>query len=187
MKPKPQIRDQILAMRLSLSRKPVEIASEVILDKLLDLKEVKKAGVVLVYMAINNEVDTHGLVERFIPQKKTVLVPAFDQITKSYVCTNFPGWEYLAEGPYRILEPERIMAVDPRLIELAILPGVAFDLKGTRLGYGKGVFDKLLSDTDCIKIGLAYDFQIIDDLPREDHDLVMDMVVTEKRIIKPSF
>ena len=57
-------------------------------------------------------------------------------------------------------------------------------MNGVRLGYGKGVFDRLLADSKALRVGLAYDFQIVDELPREKHDLVMDLVVTEKRIIK---
>ena len=67
-------------------------------------------------------------------------------------------------------------------MDVSIIPGVAFDKKGVRLGYGKGVFDRLLAKSQAFKIGLAYDFQIVDELPREKHDLVMDIVESEKKV-----
>ena len=65
-------------------------------------------------------------------------------------------------------------------MEVAIIPGLAFGKNDTRLGYGKGVYDQLLANFKGLKIGLAYDFQIVDKLPKERHDLKMDMVLTEK-------
>lgn len=180
------LRKQFLAKRLSLSKTEVGTASSVIAKRLQGLKEAKTASVVLVYLAVNNEVETRSLVNWLFASKKTVVMPVFNSASKSYICAEFSGWGNLAEGPYGILEPARVSAVDPRFLDLAILPGVAFDLKGARLGYGKGVFDKLLRGTNCKKIGLAYDFQIVEDLPREKHDLVMDVVVTEKRVLKIS-
>jgi len=70
-------------------------------------------------------------------------------------------------------------------MDLMVVPGVAFDRNGYRLGYGKGYYDRFLSEKQTFSIGLAYEFQILDKLPRGKHDRIMDAVATEDRIIKP--
>ena len=127
--------------------------------------------------------------------------PGVSKVSMGYAFAEFTGWQNLEKGPFGILQPIHNRGNKPGLelhykpglrnsfeenIDLAIIPGVAFDKHGVRLGYGKGVFDKLLADSKAFKIGLAYDFQIVDELPREKHDLVMDFVVTESRVIRPT-
>ena len=75
---------------------------------------------------------------------------------------------------------------DPSEIELIIVPAVAFDRNGNRLGRGKGFYDRLLQTTSATKIGVGYDFQLIEEIPAEPHDIPMDMVITQKHYIKIS-
>ena len=84
-----------------------------------------------------------------------------------------------------IPEPNNKSKVFPSAeIEAAFIPGLAFDKRGHRLGRGKALFDRLLKHVDCPKIALAFDFQILDSVPTLPHDIAMDIVVTEKRVIK---
>jgi len=74
-------------------------------------------------------------------------------------------------------------SLEPKHLDIAIIPGVAFDIRGMRLGYGKGYYDRLIKNLHCPKIALAYEFQIVDNIPEEEHDHLMNKIVTEKRII----
>ena len=86
-------------------------------------------------------------------------------------------------GAFHIEEPTGENTVNPSELELIVVPAVAFDKKGTRLGRGKGFYDRLLSTTKATKIGVGYDFQLVEDLPSEPHDVPMDMVITQKTTI----
>lgn len=82
------------------------------------------------------------------------------------------------KGAFNIQEPIGNNIIHPKSIELIIVPGVAFDYTGTRVGRGKGYYDKLLSNTNALKIGICYDFQLIKHAPRELHDIAMDAIIT---------
>ena len=102
---------------------------------------------------------------------------------------------YIAEDPVKdmvpgfkgILEPDPSKArlLDPREIDFAVVPGIAFDVSGNRLGFGAGCYDRLLPllRPDCLKVGAAFEIQIADELPVNEHDFRLDMIVTEKRMI----
>ena len=210
---KSELRKQFLAKRQTLKKSYVEQSSRIIVEKLFaEIKKLAPTNV-LVYLAFNNEVDTTEIINRLIASGKRVFLPKYDPANTpgvkperypentpgvenafEYVFAEFTNWQNLEEGPYGILQPS-LSSRHPELarpersrrvsgsIDVAIIPGVAFDKKGTRLGYGKGVFDRLLAKSKDFRIGLAYEFQIVDTLPKENHDLVMDMVVTENRLI----
>ena len=84
---------------------------------------------------------------------------------------------------YNIIEPIG-ESISPSKLDLIIVPGVAFDKNKNRLGRGKGFYDKLLSEVTCCKIGICYDFQLLEYLPCEDHDIKMNLIVTPKYLIK---
>ena len=113
---------------------------------------------------------------------KKIFVPYYFKKTDDYQLVEFMDWQNLEKGPYGILQPRGLDTIDPQKIDLAIVPGVVFSTDGVRLGYGKGVYDRLLKESGAIEIGLAYEFQIVNKLPKEKHDLLMDFVITEKKI-----
>jgi 5-formyltetrahydrofolate cyclo-ligase len=86
-------------------------------------------------------------------------------------------------GSFQIEEPTGDAVTDPAEIEVIVVPAVAFDRKGNRLGRGKGFYDRLLSTTRATTIGVGYDFQVFDELPVEEHDIPMDMVITQNNVI----
>jgi 5-formyltetrahydrofolate cyclo-ligase len=100
---------------------------------------------------------------------------------------DFPG--ELSQGSFGILEPkaEFIRPVSPEELEIVVVPGVAFDYEGTRIGYGGGFYDRFLKEVkDATIIGLAYECQILPKLPRKDHDVRVDKIITPKCIIETS-
>jgi|SRR3989344_5670337 len=178
-------RDYLLGKRLKLPDAEVRDKSSLIAKRILDLEAVRNANNVCVYVAIKNEVKTRKIIDFLIFAKKRVFLPKFDP-TVGYVFSEFRGWENLEEGPAHIPQPKGSVYAGRGDIDLAIVPGIAFDRRGVRLGYGKGVYDRLLASSGATRIGLAYDFQIVDELPQEAHDLICDIVVTEERIIATS-
>lgn len=206
------LRKRFLVKRQTLEKGFVDQASKTITKKLFTKIKKLKPSNILVYLSVNNEVETKAIIDYLTFDGKRIFLPKFAQNTpgvklgrhsentpgvknaSGYFFAAFTGWGNLEPESYGILQPtdswdtpgvnQVVSSHTPGVsIDLAIIPGVAFDKSGVRLGYGKGVFDKLLADSKAFKIGLAYDFQIVDKLPKEAHDLVMDMVVTEKRLI----
>lgn len=132
-----------------------------------------KAQRVLLFHSLPDEVDTHSLIERY-RSTKTILLP-------SVVSDHLELHEYGTEasstvGAFNIIESEgRIVPISEyQDIELAIIPGVAFDKEGNRLGRGKGYYDRLLPLLKCHTIGLCYPFQMVEQVPHEPHDIKVD-------------
>lgn len=179
---KAALRKEYLRLRRNLRREEGLEKSAKIYQKTLKLAVLKTAQIISIYLSVNNEVETKPLIDFLIRSGKGVFVPQFKDY--GYRFCKFESWDDLEEGPLGIMQPKTDKIIRAESLDVAILPGIAFDQKGVRLGYGKGVFDKLLEGSKAHKIGLAYDFQITEELPREKHDLVMDIVVTEKRVIE---
>ena len=176
------IRKIFLAKRKILKGKEVKAKSNIIQKKVFELSEIKKSKNLLLYLPINNEVETGLLIKDLKQKKKNVYLPAFFQ--KTYVIRKFTSFKDLEEGPFNILQPVNNLTIDVDQLDLAILPGVAFDKSGTRLGYGKGVYDQLLMNSKIFGVGLAFDFQVKDKLPRESHDIVLDMLISERNVYR---
>lgn len=177
-----QLRKSILNKRSALKKSFVKQQSQTIRGELLaELKKLAPTNV-LVYLSFDNEVETFGLVSGIMDNQINVFVPRYFEDTGDWRLVKLENLDDLEKGPFGIPQPKSSEAVTSDSVDVAIIPGVAFDKKGVRLGYGKGIFDKLLAKSTAFKIGAAYDFQIVEKLPREKHDLVMDLVVTEKRV-----
>jgi len=175
------IRRSILGKRGRLTKARIETLSKIICQKVLSLDKVMDKEHFSLYLAINKEVDTKMIINELFKLNKNINVACYKR-GKTYFFAKFTNWQNLEKGPYGIFQPKNPSNVAGALVDVAIIPGVAFSKSGVRLGYGKGVFDKLLSKTKTFKIGLAYEFQIVDKIPQEQHDLVMDLVVTEENI-----
>ena len=181
---KKELRQFYLNKRSTLSSKTVLKKSRKITKMVLALNAIQEKNNISCYLPINNEVETKDLIDKFHNQRKNIVIPCFFQEDRKYHFTQFVNWHDLKKGPFGILQPKNPEIFDPSNIEVAILPGLAFAKNGVRLGYGKGVFDRLLSKSNALKISLAYEFQIIDKIPQEKHDIRADLIVTEKTVCK---
>lgn len=175
---KSSIRKLLLQKRLSLKKEGVRRSSGKILDKLLNLPEVVAASSVLLYLPVNNEPDLAELVNTLLSRSIQIYLPKYSHNT--WGIARFIEMKSLIPGSYGTLQPQGQIVAE--FFDVAIVPGVGFDIHGNRLGYGKGVYDRLLASCNSIKIGVSYDFQIVD-LPTDIHDVRMDIVVTDERII----
>jgi len=165
----------------------VRAKSAAIWERLSVMPEFASATRLLLYISTMREVDTHGLIRQLLAMGRELSVPYFEAATQRYIASALRDFDAdLATGKFGILEPKP-EAVRPAIsgeIDAAMVPGLAFDETGNRLGRGLGHFDRLLRQTSGVKIAVAFDFQVVDEAPAEAHDVCMDFIVTETRVIK---
>lgn len=183
-----QIRRAMLAQRRALPERERLERSQRVWQRLATLPWYHNANVILGYMAFDKEVLTDGLLRQATAAGKRVVVPTVQVELQQLVLYAIRDLERdVAPGFHGILEPrcQYTSPVDVEELELAIVPGVAFDLQGGRLGFGAGFYDRLLSrfPPGVPKVAIAYDFQIVPRLPRQSHDIALDAIVTESRVI----
>ncbi len=142
------------------------------------LPQFKEAQTVLLYWSMEDEVQTHDFVNRWY-KEKTLLLPCVDG--DDLRLRQYTGPECLKEGEqFGIGEPTGPEFTDLERVEMIIVPGVAFDRTGNRMGRGRGFYDRLLKSTPrAFKVGVAFNFQMVDRVPTEDFDVPMDAVLTE--------
>lgn len=183
---KERLRRKLTKIRKNLSESEVLEKSKQIKKRLYEINEFKQASTILFYVSYNNEVYTHDMIKECMPNKKNMIVPISDKENRRLILSKLNNWNSLESGSYGILEPrkEKIKKITLDKIDLIIVPGVVFDMNGHRLGHGMGYYDRLLKDsTNASHIGLAFEFQIVDEIPAEKHDFPVDKIVTEERII----
>ena len=153
--------------------------SKVITDKVIKLDIYKKSRVIALYNSMNNEVDTKDLINKSL-KDKIVLLPKITKDKMLFIKIN-KNTNYI-KNTFGILEPIGEIYGGP--IDLIIVPGVSFDKKLNRLGFGKGYYDKYLNNKNIYKIGLSFSEQIKEIIPCDKHDIKMDMIITENKIYK---
>ncbi|MDD2581375.1 MAG: 5-formyltetrahydrofolate cyclo-ligase [Desulfuromonadaceae bacterium] len=184
--PKRSLRSQLLAQRRALSHDSWCASSSEAQLNLLSLDEYAKAECVALYAPVHNETDTGLILTAAFQAGKRVLYPAV--CDHQMVFRRVDRVETLQEGAFGILEPCPTGA-DHQADEadLIVVPGVAFDLSGHRIGYGKGFYDRFLQHPGrrAHLVGLCHDFQLTDGAISADvHDIPMEIIVSDKRIIR---
>ena len=179
-----KLRAIYLKKRLLLAPDEIQQKSRQMCEKILHLKQIENKNVIACYLSVNNEPDLKEVIVHFLKAKKNIVVPAFFEKLRQYIFVKLSSLNNLKIGPYQIPQPSKLLPVDSIKIDLVLLPGLAFSEDGLRLGYGKGLYDRLLADTDALKIGVCYDFQMIDHFENKAHDIKVNFIITEKRIIK---
>ena len=152
--------------------------SQDVCSRVLSTPEWAEAETVLLYHSLADEVDTAELIAAGVGQGKQILLPVV--VGSELELRIYDGPETLKRGAYGILEPTGSLFPSPRYpqISLAIIPGVAFDKDGHRLGRGKGYYDRLLPRlTGACKVGICWNFQLLEHIPTEDHDITMNRIV----------
>jgi 5-formyltetrahydrofolate cyclo-ligase len=159
---KAELRKEFLERRNAMDTQERRRASSLIRQRLFQHSAWKNASIILCYQSLGSEVETAALIQEAKRFKKKVVVPI--------------------HKPTMALEPP----IDPAMIELAIIPGIAFDKEGGRIGFGGGYFDKLLPQMPkAFRVALAYTQQMSETmLPLEDHDMKMQAIITEKWVLE---
>ena len=183
------LRKKILASRDQLTQDEIAVKSLAIQQSLLNLDQVRNRQSIFVYVSFRSEVATLDLIKILIVMGKTVAVPITRVQEKrlDIIRITDPAAD-LRPGYCKIPEPKeelcRTNLLEPEKIETILLPGSVFDERGGRFGYGGGYYDRLLARIPAAaRIGLAFDLQMVEKAPLSAHDQLLDLVVTETRII----
>src|SRR5208283_1457573 len=190
------LRREVLCRRDSISRELRRQKNEKIKELLLELDEFRNAHTVLFYASFRSEVDTFAAMSYSLSRQKSIAVPKVDRATRSLKLYEIMSLNEFSPGYFGIPEPPSSDRMERKVhnVDLIIVPGVAFDLRCNRLGYGQGFYDKLLSGVrhrsiNCEAqvfwsplIALSYEAQIVTSIPAEAHDIRMDKIITEKGI-----
>ncbi len=181
---KQSIRDQVIASRKAMLPTERTVANRAITDAVLAHPTVQAARTICVYISAPEEVDTHRLIDALFKQGKAVIVPKV--VEDRLMLMPIDSWTDVRPGAFGLLEPVGSQFINAKEAQLFLVPGVAFDREGNRLGWGKGFYDKLLEKVSAPKIGLAYDIQILSRLPHTPYDIPMNTLITEKEVFDMS-
>mgnify|MGYP001617329512 CR=1 FL=1 len=176
---KSEIRSKILLRLKTQKEETRERKSRLILKKLLRQEAFNKAKAVMFYIAFDGEVNTGEMIKEAQRLGKIVTVPVCRKNSLSLRPCVLNENAGLEKGPYGVYEPKCKKFINLEDLDLLILPGIAFDKKGIRLGRGKGCYDRFLRKipADTPSIGLAFDFQILPLLPASKHDVSVNKVL----------
>ena len=162
----------------------VKIKSDEIRQRLLGVERVKQAKTICTFISAFKEPDTVEIIKELWEQDKKIVVPITDIESGTLSLSYINSMDDMKKGAYGILEPKTVRKADENNIDVILVPGLAFDRNGGRMGFGKGYYDRLLESSKAVKIGLCYDFQILEKIPTESHDVPMNFVITEKEILE---
>lgn len=176
---KKKIRDEIRRRRQQLDPSWVRAMSQRIMERVLSLDEFRRSRCVAGYWSQPKEVQTRAMIERCWESGQRLCVPAFDLEQSTYRMTLLEKGTEMVPGPAGILEPRVVSWIEPEEIDFMVVPAVAFDLEGTRLGHGGGHYDRILSRSQAYKVGTVFEFQVFERLPRDGHDQRVHLIITE--------
>lgn len=172
---KNELRYKMKSLRVVMSESSRHTAAEEVFNRLEQTAAFLLADRIMMYHSLPDELSTHAFLKKWSGKKKFYLprVNGADLEVLPY------DESRLELGSFHIEEPTGREVTNPEDIEVVIVPGVAYDRKGRRLGRGKGFYDRFLRHTRATKIGVGYEFQLLEELPIEPHDVPMDIVVTQ--------
>ncbi|MDQ3990824.1 MAG: 5-formyltetrahydrofolate cyclo-ligase [Actinomycetota bacterium] len=177
-----RVRMRVVRSRIPVGERATRAASA--RRRLLDLPEVRAARVTLLFYSFGSEIATSDLLLDLLAAPKRLLLPYLDAGTMEAAEVR-PG-DVLAHSDYGPREPSIRDPVSPDVVDLVIAPGLAFDRQGYRLGYGGGHYDRYLARVraDCIRVGIGFAEQVVPVVPAEPADQRLDLVVTDREVIR---
>jgi 5-formyltetrahydrofolate cyclo-ligase len=184
---KKQVRKEKLLWRKSLSPDEARSKSLLIAASVRALPEYAAAKCVLFYVSAKaNEVDTHALIREALANNVRALVPVTDFDRGALAVAHIRAMEELVPARFGLLEPDpkRARLASPDDADIIIVPGVAFDREGRRVGFGGGYYDRLLSGNGALAVALSYEGQLVDKAPVGAHDVPVDVIVTEQAVYR---
>ena len=178
---KTEIRKTLLKQRRGLSASKKKQYELQMLNSLWTWDVFKEASIIHIFLSKADEPETSQIIELAWKSGKQIGVPCVLPDTLELFHSQLNSFEDLRPGALGVLEPspEQRTALTPESFDLVIVPGVAFDRQGGRLGYGKGYYDRFLDQSLAFRLALAFDFQLLETVPTETHDVPMDGILTE--------
>lgn len=174
---KDELRREIRRQKQLFTPAQLEELSQPVIARLRE--RLADAQTIFAYYSLPDEVCTHQLLDDLVVEGKTVLLPKMlDQTTMEL--RRYTGRDDLREGPLHVMEPIGEPFTDYSQIDIALIPGVAFDAEGHRLGRGRGYYDRFLrtiGTVPFVRMGVCFDFQKVDSVPHDANDVSVDMVI----------
>jgi len=178
-------------IRKTYKSKRREMSREDVIQKSCDADKVflnsdiyKNSKLIMLYMPIGNETDTSHIIKRALADGKELVFPVTakdsGEITPYYATKDTE----FSKGAFSVREPLGTKVADESFIDVVLVPGIAFDRKGNRIGFGKGCYDKFLSRLNAVFVGFCYEFQVCDEIASDEHDIRMDYIITENGLMK---
>ena len=182
---KRELRSRMRSVRAVLPASAREARSLAAAQRIRELAEYAGAQTLVAFSAIHKEIDPAPLLSEAHAHGKRVGLPRVvgEDLALHLVTPNAA----LEQGAFGVMEPAASSPpIEPEEVDLVIVPGLAFDVRGHRLGYGRAFYDRLLPTmTRAFRLGLAYDFQVVMELPDDAHDVPMHAVVTDQQVLRP--
>jgi 5-formyltetrahydrofolate cyclo-ligase len=169
------IRTRMREQRQALSAALYVKKSGVIAEKLLANEAYASTQKILVYLSSKQEVETHALIARMLKDGKELYAPLVNG--DSFTAHPFQKLSELKEGSFGSLEPKPSKAETD--FDIILVPGLAFDQRGHRIGYGQGFYDRFLKEATGLKIGLAFQEQMLEEIPNDEQDVPVNFVITD--------
>lgn len=180
---KRRIRREVLAVRDAIPAERRVAMGQRIADRFLGLAEVEAAATVMLFWSFGSEVPTGPLIERLHERGVTVVLPRIEN--RELVPVGFTPGDPTEPTSFGAMEPSRGHRISPADLDVVAVPGVAFDRRGRRIGYGAGYYDRLLPTTTAASIALAFEVQVLaEELPAGRTDVNVEMIVTEREAIR---
>lgn len=187
MQDKTEARKELLRKRDHIPPEVRKVKNRLIRERLLSLDEFKNASVIFFFASFRTEADTAELIKTSLSTGKRVVLPKVEKERQELLLYEIRDFGELSPGCMGIPEPsvhERKMSIND--VDLVIIPGAGFDISGNRIGYGGGYYDRLLAGLQkpVPVIAPAYEEQVVDVIPSEPHDIRVQMIVTDSRLIR---
>ncbi len=183
---KNQIREQNKARRRAMDKAEVFEKSKRAARAFIESELYKNAKQIMLYLSLGNETDTSDIIDAAFRHGKRLVLPVTNPQSGEITPCVYEQDTKFVTGAFSVTEPVGAKPADMSQTDVVLVPGIAFDLSGNRAGFGKGCYDRLLKNTNAVKAGFCYDFQICDEIPSEEHDIKMDFLITENGIINVS-
>lgn len=181
---KSEVRNLVLRNRKEISETDIALRTKKIIERVSSVDEFVYAKTIHTYVSTRmGEVDTRGLINFMEGMGKSIIIPKFNKTSHKFRRANFMDWDHTEKNRDGYIEP--IISSDDDLsdVDLLIVPAMAVSIIGQRVGYGGGYYDNLLRNTQAPKLVLAFEFQVFDNIETDVHDVRIDKIITELRVI----
>ena len=183
---KDKLRKDFKARRKAYVSGHKEALDQLIEESFFSSQLYKESSHIMAFVSFSTEVDTHNIIRRVLADGKKLYVPITKREPRELLVSRLDDFSDLVPGPYKILTPrkDKIQLVDKSVLDLILVPGLVFDKLGYRIGYGGGYYDRFLAgDLRARTLGLCYDIQLVDSLAKDDFDLPVDYILTDRSFI----
>ena len=187
------LRKEVLEKRNNLDFNKKEEMDKEILKKFYETQYYKKAKKIFIYISYSSEINTKEIINKALKDNKKIYIPRTEFKTRHMDAVEITSLDNLVESTYGILEPSKEAPyIDPNELDLIVVPGVAFDRNGGRMGYGAGFYDRYFKKIKkenikkIVKLALAYEIQMLNEVPMNEQDVPVDYIITENEFIYAS-